>query len=252
MSSSLALVVASQAVFALLLGTVGVRLLLLAARTRCAPELALGVGFLGAIVAIPLLGVSGFGRGTVADVRFPVLATALFLLWVSISSMSCFTWRAFRPAESWSAALTGGITVLIGAILVGVWHGATTGDPATQSLTAARPWVLWIRFPFTIGLVWTGIEAFSQHGMARRRLALGIGDAVVANRFLLWGLVSIFTLLNNGVATILQVQDRGPSNDPMGAMVLAIGGIIGGGLVYLVFMPPEAWLRFVRNRAANA
>jgi hypothetical protein len=251
MSSSLALVVTAQAVFALLLGTVGVRLLLLAARTRGVPELALGVGFLGVIVAIPLLGISGFGRGNVADVRFPLLAIALFVLWMSISSMSCFTWRAFRPFEAWSAALTGGLSVSTAAILVGVWHGATTGDPAALSLTAARPWVVWIRLPLMVGLVWTGIEAFSQYGKARRRVALGIGDAVVANRFLLWGLVSVFTLANNGVATVLQAQGRGPSNDPIGALVLAVGGIVGGGLVYLVFMPPQAWLRFVRSRAAS-
>lgn len=252
MSSSLALVVAAQAVFAALLGTVGVRLLLLAARTRCAPELALGVGFLGVIVAIPLLGVSGLGRGLVSDIHFPLLATALFVLWVSFSSMSCFTWRTFRPAETWSAALTGGISLLTAGILVGVWHGATTGDPAAHSLTAARPWVVWIRFPFTLGLVWTGIEAFRQYGMARRRLALGIGDPVVVNRFMLWGLVSVFTVLNNGVATALQAQGRGPSNDPVGALVLAVGGAVGGALVYLVFMPPQAWLRFVRKRAATA
>ena len=251
MSSSLALVVAAQAIFALLLGTVGVRLLLLAARTRCFPELALGVGFLTAIVAIPLLGVSGFGRGTVADIRFPLLAIALFLLWVSLSAMSCFTWRAFRPTEAWAAGLAASLWALGAVIVVGVWHGATTGDPTEFSLTAARPWVIGIRLPLLLGLVWTGIEAFGQYGMARRRVALEIGDPVVANRFLLWGLVSVFTLLNNGFATLLQSQGRGPSNDPMGAMVLAFGGIVGGGLVYLVFMPPQAWIRFVRNRAAT-
>ena len=253
MSASLALVVAAQAVFAALLGTVGVRLLLLAARTRCAPELALGVGFLGVIVAIPLLGISGLGRAVVGDIHFPLLVIALFVLWLSMSAMSCFTWRAFRPAETWSAALTGGLTLLTGAILIGVWHGTTTaGDPATHSLEAARPWVLLIRLPFTLGLIWTAIEAFRQYGMARRRLALGIGDPVVVNRFLLWGLVSVFTMLNNGVATALQAQGRGPSNDPAGALVLAVGGVVGGTLVYLVFMPPEAWLRRVRGRAANA
>jgi len=250
MSSSVLLVVLAQTTFALLLGAVGVRLLLLAARTRCAPELALGTGFLGAIVAIPLLGISGFGRSLVGELQFPLLAVALFLLWVSLSSMTCFTWRAFRPAEAWSAALTGGLALMTAAILIGVWHGATTGDPAESSIVAARPWVLLIRLPFTLGLIWTGIEAFRQYGMARRRLALGIGDPVIVNRFLLWGCVSIFSLLNSAAATLLQAQGRGPSNDAVGAAVLAVGGIVGGGLVYLVFMPPEAWLRFVRGRAA--
>ncbi|MGI9432290.1 MAG: hypothetical protein ACR2PQ_08760 [Myxococcota bacterium] len=250
MSSSVLLVVLAQASFALLLGTVGVRLLLLAARTRCAPELALGIGFVGVVVAIPLLGISGFGRGTVGEIRFPLLAVALFLLWISISSMTCFTWRTFRPAAAWAAVLTGGLTCMTAVILIGVWHGATHGDPATLSLAAAQPWVVWIRAPFALGLIWTGIEAFRQYGMARRRLALEIGDPVIVNRFLLWGFISAFTLLNNVVATLLQAQGRGPNNDPTAAFVLALGGIVGGGLVYLVFMPPEAWLRFVRTRAA--
>jgi hypothetical protein len=252
MESSLALVVASQTVFAVLLGTVGVRLLLLASRTRQAPELALGVGFLGTILGIPLLGISGLGRGSVADIHFPLLVVALFMLWLAISSMSCFTWRAFRPTETWSAALVAALSLVLGVVLAGVWHGVTTADPDTHSLVAARPWVLWIRVPFTFGLIWTGVEAFRQHSMARRRLAYGIGDPVVANRFLLWGLVSVFTVLNNGAATLLQMQDRGPSNDPLGAFVLALGGVVGGSLVYLVFMPPAAWLRFVRRRAGAA
>jgi hypothetical protein len=57
-------------------------------------------------------------------------------------------------------------------------------------------------------------------------------------------------LLNNGAATLLQAQGRGPNNDPTAAFVLALGGIVAGTLVYLVFMPPEAWQRFVRDRAA--
>lgn len=250
MSSSLLFVILAQAVFAVILGTVGVRLLLLASRTRCAPELALGVGFIGMVAAILLLALSGIERGVVADIRFPLLAIALFLLWVAHSSMCCFTWRAFRPAETWAAALTGVISASVGSIVIGVWHGVTTADPTVSTLAATSPWLLWVRFPFMVGLIWTGVEAFRQYGMARRRLAMGIGDSVVANRFLLWGLVSVFILIDNCAGAVLQAQGRGPGSDPLSAMILALDGIIGGGLVYLIFMPPQAWLRFVRARAA--
>ena len=249
MPSSLALVVAAQAAYAIVLGAVGFRLLRLAARTKETPELALGVGFAGAIFAIPLLGLSGFGRGTVEDVRFPLLAVALFLTWMTLSALSSFTWRAFRPHARWAAALTGGLSLLAASVVVSIWHGVTNGQPGQSSLDAAGRWVLGMRLPLVLGLVWTGIEAFRQHGMAKRRLAIGLGDPVVANRFLLWGWISVFALGDSALATWLQAQGRGPSNDPTAAILLAIGGGVSALMVALVFLPPEAWVRFVRARA---
>ncbi len=249
MSSSLLIVLVAQGVFVLLLGTVGVRLVLLARRTRRAPELALGIGLCAVIVGIPLLGIAGLRAEPVTEVRFPLLATALFLLWLGMSSMMTFTWRAFRPEALWAAGLTAVMSGGLALVLAGIWQGIASAAPSTLALAASKPWLYWVRVPFSAGLLWTGAEALRQHRMAQRRLALDLGDPVVANRFLLWSLVSFVTLMNNGVGTALQLQGRGPNNDPLAAAMLALGGVVGGSLVLLAFMPPPGWLRFVRRRA---
>jgi hypothetical protein len=40
---------------------------------------------------------------------------------------------------------------------------------------------------FATTYVWMAVEALHYHGRMRRRMALGLADATVTDRFLLWG-----------------------------------------------------------------
>ena len=57
--------------------------------------------------------------------------------------------------------------------------------------------------------VWTAFEGFRYYGMMKKRMALGLADAVVTNRFLLWALCGLVSLTWN--ARVGGLPDRAAS-----------------------------------------
>jgi len=176
----------SQLVLALACGSLGVRLLLVYRRSRGLPELLLGVALLAIITCVPLLAVSGLGRGLVDTLRFAPLMLGLALLSLSTISMSAFAWRTFRPETRWGRLFVAAVgaaqlTTAIGAAL----QLAATPD-GVESIAAAPGWLVAVRVPAVVNFGWTGIEAFRQWRMARRRRAAVIAIAGLVSSALLW------------------------------------------------------------------
>src|SRR5262245_38970028 len=211
-----------QLVLALACGSVGIRLLLVNRRSRRLPELLLGLALVTISVCGPLIAISGIGRVAVGQLRFAPFVLGIALFSLSTLGMSGFTWRTFRPQARWGVLLVVAVgaaqlTAAIGALL----RLAAAPDEMASDL-AARAWLVAMRVPPIVNFSWTGIESFGQWRMARRRVALGIGDPVVANRFALWCGVGAFTTANNLVSTLLQSQGISPVGHPLGAAVVAI------------------------------
>lgn len=244
------LVAISQLVFALACGSIGIRLLLIYRRSRRVPELLLGGSLLAIITCVPALAVSGLGRGVVGTLRFTPLLLGLALFWLSTLSMSAFTWRTFRPETRWGGLLVAAVGAAQLAAMIGALLGLAAAPEDVPSIEAARGWFVAVRVPSILNFAWTGSEAFRQWRMARRRLALGIGDSVVTNRFALWCAVGGFTTANNLVSTLLQAQGIGPVAHPVGAAVVALSGLVSSALLWLVFMPPARYQAWVIRRAA--
>jgi hypothetical protein len=134
--------------------------------------------------------------------------------------------------------------------MLGALRGLAAAPENMPSALAASGWFVAVRVPSILALGWTGIEAFRQWRMARRRVALGIGDPVVSNRFALWCAVGSFSTANNLVSTLLQAQGIGPVAHPLGATVIALSGLVSSALLWLVFMPPARYQAWVIRRAA--
>jgi hypothetical protein len=62
--------------------------------------------------------------------------------------------------------------------------------PETHSQQVLQSWGVVILGVFTLAFGWAGLESGSYFVRARKRLRLGMIDATVANRFLLWALAS--------------------------------------------------------------
>ena len=99
------------------------------------------------------------------------------------------------------------------------------------------------------GFGWIGGESFLQFAMARRRLAVGIGDRVVANRFLLWVLFAAFatgmSFINTGA--LLAGVSAAESKPIQAAM--AVLGLAASVSMYLAFLPPASYLRWIRRES---
>jgi len=240
-------------VFFALATTVGVRLLVLSCRTRQLPELCIGL----ALSLIAILGLPLSALGRVPALTGTELGNAAFAAGVSaacagVALFFAFTWRVFRAASGWAAGAVVAATALLAAIAVGLGLAGSHGASLEEILPRTRPWAVSMVAMLALALFWTGIESLRYHRLMRRRLALGIADPVVVNRFLLWGVGSLSAALlcTSNIAFLL--SGVVVLADPTALCTIAANGSVMSAAWYLGFLPPERYLRFLRRRASLA
>lgn len=241
----------ANALFILACGVIGLRLLLLSRRTHALPEFYLGLGLTCMVAAFAALGASGLGRETAGDVNLALTAVGMALLWLSITSQVAFTWKTFRADSAWAELLVMSIGAVEAVAVGGLLYALGAAERATPSFEAARDWTSILRLPMLLGYAWAGVEAWHQLRRARRRDALGLGDPIVTNRFLLWASMSFCALAGSAVSMGLHLAGKGPLADPLAAGVLALAGAGAGVLLWLAFLPPAWYSRFISQRAAR-
>jgi len=161
----------------------GIRLLRLASRTRALPEFAMGLGFLlGGFLGFLfiLIGNPAAGTGMSVATSELLFRLGISLVGVGVSCTYIFVWKTFRPGSSTARGLTfAGIACILGSLWA-IWNG--TIEEALLS-----PLNIFGEVVRMAGMVWGCTEALRYYASMKRRLALGLADPVVTNRFLLWG-----------------------------------------------------------------
>ena len=171
-------------------------------------------------------------------------------------SLAIFTQRSFRPTSSFARASVAGAAaaMLAGGAAYGLVddfrvHVAMT--PAYWFAWTARIWIF----------VWLAIEALSYWSLLRRRLALGLADPLVTNRFLLIGAwsVAVFLLgLSDPIARAWYVSAAGATvwvpevGRPMTVGIIAFTSVVGvpaGATLFLAFFPTRRFQRWIVARA---
>jgi hypothetical protein len=225
---------------------VGARLLKLASQTRQVPERLLGALFL-------FSGVSYLAYVFPMVVAVEWLWTPLnFLgrvLYLPIPALlAIFTRRVFRPDSRWAAWLVW-ISVVLpvagvgGSVLGGDWEGYSLGNPGF--------WAEWggYTFPF----VWAGVEAFLQYATARRRRKHGLCDPVVCNRFLLWGIYGVISVI--GSLLILPMYAHYGRSGEFAAIwdrLIGAAEISSIAVIWFVFFAPAFYERWVSGASPAA
>jgi hypothetical protein len=234
---------------------IGVRLLRLSRRTGARPELLLGgaLGLMGGIGyggLITLVLARGQILGTALEPWLPTMsAVAKGLHDTGVLFMIAFVLTVFRPTERWARALAGAFA---GALVVGyVGHTVTGGYSEPRMQTS---WY-WLGFA-TIGTLpmWAAIESFLYRSAMRKRQALGLADPMVVNRFLLWGVANVFSVLavwTVSLPSILRLAvDLQTNMAPLTLSLTALWGIGAIGSYWLAFFPPRWYARRVAAPAA--
>jgi hypothetical protein len=223
------------------------RLFRLAARTRRAPELLVGVYFLLVPCAISLsIRVDRFDPAHAATVR--AVANGLFTL--GGAALLLFSWIVFRRDDRWARALAWGGSLAIAALwALGIPLGAYRSDTS-----------LFLLMPVYISYVWVFVESLRYHALLRRRLRLGLADPVLVNRFLLFaiwtGSVVAITVL--GVAGSLaqlaggSFRAGGGLGDPVILGITRLLAVPIAVSIWLTFVAPERYHAWLRARAAAA
>lgn len=233
-------------------GTViGFRLIRLARRTKGFPERVLGLSlFVLAAVAWPGMLVVGAPTAPPAPVLRAALAAAGIAMALGWSGQFFFTWRVFRPTDRWARVLAGaGVGLELGAGLAAAARALTIDDamalrtPVLQGtllLTGAQ-----------VAYAWGAFEASRYRALLRRRIPLGLADPLVANRFGLWGWAGTFAAGAIAPSTVSVLMGSNP-HTPLNHLVIAVCGLASSGALLLAFLPPAAYVRFVRESAPDA
>jgi hypothetical protein len=225
---------------------VGVRLLLLARRTRQLAEFAMGTGLvLIAGLGYPLMMLARFGEFLPEPARLILLVGYQFCQIIGISFVALFNWRVFRPASRWAAALVAAVAMG----MLGCFIGQVL-SPGLRAFMYANEGIWTLSSPLTIlPLGWAGLESLRYHLLLRRRQRLGLADPVVTDRFRLWaigtltaGSMSAYSFISLMLGVDVNVRPEGPA-------ILGAFGVIAACALWLAFVPPAAYRRRVEARA---
>lgn len=227
---------------------VGGRLLLLARRTRQAPELLIGLALLLAGGCWSPL--TSIGRQVTA---LPDSARATLVIAGSLCgaagmiALAVFNWRVYRADAGWARALAGSLAVTLVCVFVLQGTGSGWVDYAR---TERGPWLLasWI------GVViygWATLEAWRHFRMQVRRRSLGLADPVVFDRMRLWALGMNAALVGSSILAVCQALGIPVAGTAVGMTAAALIAAAAGACLLLAFVPPAAYLARVR-RAAGA
>jgi hypothetical protein len=171
-------------------------------------------------------------------------SVAMALGW---SGCFLFTWQVFRPGAGWGRTLAGlGIATELGAGLGGALRALQLPD-AAGLLEPARP-ALVLLLGAQLAYVWTAVESFRYRALLRRRIPLGLADPLVADRFGLWGWTVLFAAGSIAPST-WAVLTGGDPNSAGKHLLVGVCGLVCSAGLYLAFLPPAAYARFVRENA---
>jgi len=227
---------------------VGIRLLVLAHRTRGLPELLLGLTFLlsgaiGSCLEVASMLLSGLkaepalvGMLLMIGKSFAVAGVACFML---------FIWWVFRRHQRWALVPA---TAVIATSLVALAGMAAAGT--FSSGVSQAPW-FWIEFASRLASqCWLGLEAGRYYLPMKRRMKLGLADPVVTNRFLLWTFAAFFGAMLMATAIPPVVLEHTHPVSHAALVLFGLSGAAAATCYWLAFFPPEAYRQRLRARAA--
>lgn len=246
-----ALAIASMLAFFAVGAAVAVRLLLLYRRTGGGPELALGAGLAATVLALPA-SIAGVALG----LGGPLVERGLFVVGAlgstsTVVAFFAFTQLVFHPGSRVARILVALAAMVAAASGVGLVH-AKLADWGVTPNPATRPWLMALLGLVAVGLTWTGVEALRYWWRLRRRLALGLADPVVVNRFLLWGLGTLLSVAALAVIAVSKMSGLVVVSHPIPRLATGVSGTALALTWYLTFLPPDRYLAWVRGRTREA
>lgn len=234
-------------VFIAIASIVGIRLLLLARRTRGLPELSLGFGLLIIVgVGYPLALVGRSTMESSPDTARWLLALSALPVGLGWSGVWIFTWRVFRPDQGLAKRATlAALAAMAGLCVASMYRTLSAADPA--SIDFSSPVYTGTSLLAMSANLWATIEALGYRVKMRKRIAVGLGDPVVANRFLLWAVVMTSSMLSTAFPVVSTMMGINSVESPVVLVGSAVMGLVCSGALWLAFLPPKAYLARLRT-----
>jgi hypothetical protein len=248
----------SQLLYIAVVLALGVRLMLLAIRSRQLPESLLAIHFLLCCGLGYLLLVTGLSAAREpgllpAAVVTGMIAVGTFGSCVGVFGGICFNFLVFRRNEPWArgAVALSAITLTTGFIGYGLTGGFAHGR--FEGL-----W-FWLYYgTYAVGAAWVMVEPLRYYAVMRKRLHLGLAEPLVANRFLLWGIGSVgrfFMVVAGVIPSVVYGDQKIEFNPGILSFTLIAIALVGLGVAasyWLTFFPTRGYVRFIERRHGAA
>jgi hypothetical protein len=229
---------ASKALFAAAGCCAGVRLAQIARREGGLPLHA----WASALVFAGGFGLLGFGLGPVVAEGSPAAARALMLASDALSrlvilGLTLFIWRVFGGGTGPRSGLLAALVALQAVNWVHAFGLQRWPEPTPPLLRFENQIVLALPF------VWSAVESRLAHARSRKQLALGLTDALTANRLLIWCLAcACFACIGFAAAAGAVTPADSPLAAPLTLLQAALFAATAA-MVTLAFFPPRAYVR---------
>ncbi len=242
----LVLVAVAMLFFILTCSAVGIRLLWRAARSHEAPELYCGLGFAAiGLVGYPASLMSGNGVATIGEMWTSAYVVGMVFTNAGIAAFYLFTWQVFRRTRAAAGVVAIACLCLAIGSIGAIWT-VMHANPSLGSMAVTARWNLVLQAACVGAFGWTTWEGIAQARMARRRLDLGLSDAITVNRFWLWSAFGGSTMVITLAFVASQLLGRASAEDPFVHLVTAVFGGISSVAMALAFFPPAAYTRWLR------
>ncbi len=224
----------------------GVRLLLVARRTRQLPEFALGLAlFLLGGLGYPLTLLGEMGTFLPDAARTAAILCNQLSSVVGLTLFTFFTTRVFRPEAAWAWASVWAIG--LGFCGLFAYRAATVGF-APIALGGVNPMDMHSALT-VVSLGWAGVESLIYQGRLRKRVLLGLADPILANRMGLWALGMLCAMLLTGIFAGFTAFNIPFNQTTPGILTIGSMGSISAVSIWFAFFPPAAYVRWVRSGA---
>lgn len=237
--------------FVLLSLVLGPRLLALGRSRRQLPEFTMGLCLL-------LMGGLGYPLATVGravtalpdDFRGLFVGGSALCNSVGFAALAVFTWRVFRPASVLAEVLVAAVLTALALLIPAeaVWPGLVESALSPEPYPGA-PGYLRVGVGLAI-LYWASAEAAAYGRQLRRRLAIGLADAVVTDRMRLWAIAMGCASVSYTTSFVLSFLGIDLAASSLGAAIVGTLGLASAASAWLAFLPPARYLRHVRARPA--
>jgi hypothetical protein len=227
--------------------TVGIRLIVLSRRHRALPELLLGLSLLLGGTFGAVLEVAGMSPDAPIEPQVAglLLAIGKGLVVGGFLCQVLFIRIVFRPNEKWATAL---VAAMLFVQLTTFAAFATAGTFSNGEMPTS---IFLFEFASrTTGSIWLVAESLRYNAVMRRRLALGLADPLVCDRFRLWAIAgsAAIVMLATSAPPVVAENQQAPWVTAM-LPLFAASGIAASCAYLLAFFPPGWYRRRVIERA---
>lgn len=228
---------------------VGGRVMALARRTRGMPELVLGAAlFLMGGLGYPLTTIAVQADSLSDGTRSAMLVGTMVVNIVGMTGLGWFTRNVFRPGVAWATALW--------LVVVATYLGLATIQivgPGLMTFIAdpeSGPWHA-SNYLSIVVMTWAGVESLRYWTMQKKRLALGLADPVVADRFRLWALAILTADAISVISAGFELAGVMMVGTAIGSIIVGFMGLFAAAFLWLAFIPNARYAERVRARAAR-